>query len=84
MAYVHIEDANGSVIVDTSPFHYAQRTSITVTLDPAVRPMPWKVLVYGVHGPTFKLLSGEELFLARKAEWLDAVMALVGSPPFIH
>jgi hypothetical protein len=81
-SYIRIEDANGAVAFETNLFGFGTRSSATVTLDPVRSPLPWKFYSHSLWGPFIKIENNtEELFFAKKASDLDAVLPLITFPP---
>ena len=64
----------GTRIAETSLFANGARDSVSVTIDPAIHPLPWLLDTVSDYGPYMRLASGaEEITLALTPADLTAV-----------
>ncbi len=71
---LRLADAQGQEIIRTSVFFVGQRQQVTVELDPAVHPLPWRFISASSGDNRFTFTGAEELFFARSRADFDVVL----------
>jgi hypothetical protein len=71
---VHITDARGLAVLDSSVFMAGERKEVSVTLDPSRHPLPWRLLMASWGDNQIRFTGAEELFFARRPEDLAQVV----------